>query len=76
MCNLTDNFMEDALFHQQLKAEYEHRMWEQFVKEKEQEEKAYLSQAPQYFKDLELYETCMMEKEYRNIIEWEEISNN
>ena len=76
MCNLTDNFMEDALFHQQLKAEYEHRMWEQFVKEKEQEEKAYLSQAEQYFKDLELYEICMMEKEYRNIIEWEEISNN
>ena len=76
MCNLTDNFMEDALFHQQLKAEYEHRMWEQFVKEKEQEEKAYLSQAEQYFKDLELYEICMMEKEYREIQEWEEISNN
>ena len=76
MCNLTDNFMEDALFHQQLRAEYEHRLWEQFVKEKEQEEKAYLSQAEQYFKDLELYEICMMEKEYRNIIEWEEISNN
>jgi len=76
MCNLTDNFMEDALFHQQLRAEYEHRMWEQFVKEKEQEENAYLSQAQQYFKDLELYETCMMEKEYRNIEEWEEISNN
>ena len=76
MCNLTENFMEDALFHQQLRAEYEHRLWEQFVKEKEQEEKAYLSQAEQYFKDLELYEICMMEKEYRNIIEWEEISNN
>jgi len=76
MCNLTDNFMEDALFHQQLRAEYEHRMWEQFVKEKEQEENAYLSQAQQYFKDLELYETCMMEKEYREIQEWEEISNN
>ena len=76
MCNLTDNFMEDALFHQQLRAEYEHRLWEQFVKEKEQEENAYLSQAQQYFKDLELYETCMMEKEYREIQEWEEISNN
>lgn len=76
MCNLTDNFMEEALFHQQLRAEYEHRMWEQFVKEKEQEENAYLSQAEQYFKDLELYETCMMEKEYREIQEWEEISNN
>lgn len=68
--------MEEALFHQQLRAEYEHRMWEQFVKEKEQEENAYLSQAEQYFKDLELYETCMMEKEYREIQEWEEISNN
>ena len=76
MCNLTENFMEDALFHQQLRAEYEHRLWEQFVKEKEQEENAYLSQAQQYFKDLELYETCMMEKEYREIQEWEEISNN
>lgn len=75
MCNLTDNFMEEALFHQQLRAEYEHRMWLQYVEEKEQEEKAYLSQAPQHFKDLELYETCMMEKEYRNIIEWEIINN-
>lgn len=68
--------MEDALFHQQLRAEYEHRMWEQFVKEKEQEENAYLSQAQQYFKDLELYETLMMEKEYRDIKEWEEFTNN
>lgn len=68
--------MEDALFHQQLKAEYEYRMWEQFVKEKEEEEKAYLSQAEQYFKDLELYETLTMEKEYRTIKEWETISNN
>ena len=76
MCNLTDNFMEDALFHQQLKAEYEHRMFLQYIEEKEQEEKAYLSQAEQHFKDLELYETCMMEKEYRDIEEWEEISNN
>ena len=76
MCNLTDNFMEDALFHQQLKAEYEHRMWLHYIEEKEQEEKAYLSQAEQHFKDLELYETLMMEKEYRNIEEWEEISNN
>ena len=75
MCNLTDNFMEDALFHQQLRAEYEHRMWLHYVEEKEQEEKAYLSQAEKHFKDLEEYEICMMEKEYRNIIEWEIINN-
>ena len=71
MCNITDNFMEDALFHQQLKQEYEYRMWEQFVKQKEEEEKSYLLQAPQYFNDLEQYETEMIEKEYRSIQEWE-----
>ncbi len=75
MCNLTDNFMEDALFHEQLKAEYEHRMWMEYMKEKEAEEKAYLSQADQYFKDLEQYETTMMEKEYRQILEWDLITN-
>ena len=53
MCNLTDNFMEEALFQQQLRAEYEHRMWLHYVEEKEQEEIAYLSQAEQHFKDLE-----------------------
>jgi anion-transporting ArsA/GET3 family ATPase len=63
--------MEDALFHQQLKQEYEYRMWEQFVKQKEEEEKSYLLQAPQYFKDLQQYETEMIEKEYRSIQEWE-----
>lgn len=76
MCNLTDNFMEDALFYQQLKQEYEHRMWSNYIEEKEQEEQAFLSQAEQYFKDLEQYEIFMLEKEYRELKEWEEISNN
>ncbi len=53
MCNITENFMEDQLFHIRLRQEYEYRMWEEFVKEKEEEEIAYLSQAEQYFKDLE-----------------------
>ena len=74
MCIL-DNFMEDALFHEQLKAEYEYRVWMEYMKEKEAEEKAYLSQAEQYFKDLEQYETTMMEKEYREILEWDLINN-
>jgi hypothetical protein len=75
MCNLTDNFMEDALYHQQLKSEYEYRMWEQFIQEQEEKEKAEELAAMQYFKALEQYETSMMEKEYREIIEWDLINN-
>ena len=67
--------MEDALFHLQLKQEYEHRMWQQFVEEQEEKEKAEELAAIQYFKDLELYETLMMEKEYRKFEEWEELNN-
>ena len=75
MCNLTENFMEDALYHQQLKQEYEYRMWELFIQQEEEKEQGILQQAPQYFKDLEQYETSMMEKEYREIIEWDLINN-
>lgn len=53
MCNITENFMEEALFYERLKQEHEYRMWSEFVEQKEQEEIAYLSQAEQYFKDLE-----------------------
>lgn len=56
MCNLTDNFREEALFHQQLKMEYEHRMWHEWIEEKEQEELYYQIQAEQYFNDLEQME--------------------
>ena len=76
MCNITDNFMEDALFHLKLKQEYEYRMWEQFVEEQEEKEKAEELAAIQYFKDLEQYETLMMEREYKEIQEWEDIKNN
>jgi hypothetical protein len=75
MCNLTDNFMEDALYHQQLKQEYEYRMWELFIQQEEEKEKAEELAAIQYFKDLEQYETAIMEKEYREIIEWDLINN-
>lgn len=76
MCNITDNFMEDALFHLQLKQEYELRMWQQFVEEQEEKEKSEELAAIQYFKDLEQYETLMMEREYKEIQEWEDIKNN
>ncbi len=75
MCIL-ENFMEDALFHLKLKQEYEYRMWEQFVEEQEEKEKAEELAALQYFKDLEQYETLMMEREYKEIQEWEDIKNN
>jgi hypothetical protein len=63
--------MEDALFHLQLKQEYEHRMWEQYIQQKEEEEKAYDQMAEKHFSDLELYETLTLEKEYKKIKEWE-----
>jgi hypothetical protein len=65
--------MEDAIFHNQLRQEYEFRMWEEFIKQKEAEEKAYDTMAEQYFNDLDKYETVMMEKEYRRIQEWEDL---
>jgi hypothetical protein len=37
------------------------------------EQKAYDIQAEQYFKDLQQYETAMLEKEYRTIKEWDDL---
>jgi hypothetical protein len=74
MCILT-NFEEDALYHQQLKQEYEYRMWSEFMQQEEEKEQGFLQQAPQYFKDLEQYETSMMEKEYRELLEWDLLNN-
>ncbi len=70
MCILT-NFQEDSLYHQQLKQEYEYRMFELFIEEKEAEEKAYEKMAEKYFSELEQYETSMMEREYRELVEWD-----
>lgn len=66
MCNITDNFREEALFHHQLKMEYEHRMWYEWLEQKEAEEAAFLSQAEQYFKDLEEmeYEQSIMMEDF------------
>lgn len=75
MCNLTDNFMEDALFHLKLKQEREYRLWSEFVEQKEIEEHAMDLQAEKYFEDLEKFETSQMEKEYRTINEWELIKS-
>jgi len=51
-------------------------MFEQFLKQREEEERCYDIMAEQQFKEQELYETLMMEKEYREIQEWEDIKNN
>jgi hypothetical protein len=75
MCNLTDNFMEDALYHQQLKQEYEYRMFELFIQQEEEKQKAEELAAIQHFKDLEQYETSIMEKEYLTLLEWDLINN-
>lgn len=56
MCNITDNFMEDQLYHIQLKQEYEYRIWEQFIQEEQEKQKAYDIMVEQHFKDLEEYE--------------------
>jgi hypothetical protein len=74
MCIL-ENFMEDELYYQQLKNEYEYRMWELFIQQEEEKEQGFLQQAPQYFKDLEQYENSMMEKEYRELLEWDLLNN-
>ena len=62
--SIEDNFREEALFHHQLKMEYEHRMWCEWLEQKEQEELYYQIQAEQYFNDLEQMEaeqSAMME---------------
>lgn len=66
--------MEDHIFYMRLKQEQEHRMWCEYVEQKEAEEKAYDQMAEQHFKDLELYETLTEEKEFRTISEWELIN--
>lgn len=63
--------MEDQISYLRMKQEYEHRMWCEYVEQKEAEEKAYKTLAEQYFKDLEQFEITQQEKEYRDIIEWE-----
>jgi hypothetical protein len=58
--SITENFMEDHAFHEQQRAEYEYRMFELFIEEKEKEEQEWLRQAPQYFYDLQQYEKSII----------------
>jgi hypothetical protein len=69
--SITENFMDDQLYFLQLKQEYEYRMWVAFVEEEEAKEKELI----QHFNDLEQYENTRMEKEYRNLLEWDLINN-
>jgi hypothetical protein len=75
MCILS-NFMEDAIFD----AEYQDYLYHQRNQKQEMwseahsiEQQAYDIMCEQSNKDIELYETCMMEKEYHSINEWEEL---
>jgi hypothetical protein len=74
MCNITENFMDDQLYFLQLKQDYEYQMWCKFIEEEEEKEKADLLQAEQHFKDLETYENSIMEKEYKELLEWDLIN--
>jgi hypothetical protein len=69
--SITENFMDDQLYFLQLKQEFEYRMWVAFVEEEEAKEKELI----QHFNDLEQYENTRMEKEYRNLLEWDLINN-
>jgi hypothetical protein len=46
-------------------------MWIAFVEEEEAKEKELI----QYFEDLETYENSIMEKEYKELLEWDLINN-
>jgi len=76
MCNITDNFYEDLFFD----LEYQEYLYRKNLERNQQmeehfhlEQQAYDLQAEQYFKDLEQFETAMLEKEYRRIQEWEDL---
>jgi len=72
--SIYDQFMEDAIFD----AEYQDYLYHQQKQKNEMldylyriEQQAYDIMCEQANKDQEFYETCMQEKEYRSISEWE-----
>lgn len=76
MCNLTDYLTEeDNFLYQQLKAQREYEAWCLYEKQLQDEENAYNEIARQYFNDLDMYETYMLDKTYKHIEEWEIINN-
>lgn len=75
MCILS-NFMEDAIFD----AEYQDYLYHQQKQKNEMldylyriEQQAYDIMCEQANKDQELYETLIMEREYKTITEWEDL---
>jgi hypothetical protein len=75
MCILS-NFMEDAIFD----AEYQDYLYQQRHQKQEMwseahsiEQQAYDIMCEQANKDQELYETLIMEREYKTIMEWEDL---
>jgi hypothetical protein len=75
MC-IIDNFYEDLFFD----LEYQEWLRDQQLQQRQQweyeyhiEQQAYDKMAEEYFKDLEKFQTLTMEKEYRNINEWDEL---
>ena len=75
MCILS-NFMEDAIFD----AEYQDYLYHQQKQKNEMldylyriEQQAYDIMCEQANKDQELYETLIMEREYKTIMEWEDL---
>ena len=75
MCILS-NFMEDAIFD----SEYQDYLYQQQKQKNEMldylyrmEQQAYDIMCEQANKDQELYETLIMEKEYKTIMEWEDL---
>jgi hypothetical protein len=75
MCILS-NFMEDAIFD----AEYQDYLYQQQKQKNEMldylyrmEQQAYDIMCEQANKDQELYETLIMEREYKTIMEWEDL---
>jgi hypothetical protein len=72
--SIYDQFMEDAIFD----AEYQDYLYHQQKQKNEMldylyriEQQAYDIMCEQANKDQEFYETCMEEKEYRSISEWD-----
>jgi hypothetical protein len=75
MC-IIDNFYEDLIFdleYQEWLREQQLRAKAEWDYEYQMQQEAYNIMAQQHFKDLEQYETSQLQKEYREIKEWEDL---
>ena len=72
--SIYERFMEDAIFdaeYQDYLYQQQHQKQEMWSEAQSIEQQAYDIMCEQANKDQEFYETCMEEKEYRSISEWE-----